>query len=141
MSIISSAIFTSILIPAQETSVTSEITQDILLSDNYKLLSKSEKQDFNALIQSGMFSYQDLQNILHEKLNGEPTFRSKVAIVKKAARLHAQKLGQKSLAEITDFLFGWQDNLEEGMARFLLRSGWNKDVAYWTAISIMFILF
>ena len=50
-------------------------------------------------------------------------------------------MGQKSIAEISDFLFGWQDDLEAGIAAYLLRNGWNREVANWTAKSIMFIIF
>ena len=62
-------------------------------------------------------------------------------VIRKAASLLAKKMGQKSIAEISDFLFGWQDDLEAGIAAYLLRNGWNRDVTNWTAKSIIFIIF
>lgn len=116
-------------------------TYSIYKSEDYLSLSNKEKTQFNELVNSGVFSNQELESILKDKRKNKSPFRWKIAAIKKAARFISKKLGTKTVAEISDFLFGWQDNLEEGIALLLLRNGWNREVARWTARSIMFIIF
>ena len=64
----------------------------------------------------------------------------KSAAVKKAAKWLAGVIGSKSVADITDYLFEWQDDLEAGCENFLVdECGWDEDVAHWTVKTASFI--
>ena len=124
-----------------------ELAEDPVLQNDLNQLTEEEKRQFNQLKKSGIFSEYELHEILKEKIYYSSTStmiqpsRVSSTVIRKAASLLAKKMGQKSIAEISDFLFGWQDDLEAGIAAYLLRNGWNREVANWTAKSIMFIIF
>lgn len=62
--------------------------------------------------------------------------------LKKCAKKFGLKMGETSLADFTDYLFDWEDNLEYGIERFLITKwGWNKVVAHWASKTIMFVAF
>lgn len=124
-----------------------ELAEDPVLQNDLNQLTEEEKRQFNQLKKSGIFSEYELHEILKEKIYYSSTSTMiqlsgvSSTVIRKAASLLAKIMGQKSIAEISDFLFGWQDDLEAGIAAYLLRNGWNRDVANWTAKSIMFIIF
>ncbi|RGB74915.1 hypothetical protein [Anaerococcus nagyae] len=63
-------------------------------------------------------------------------------ILKKAAKKFGVKMGEKGIADLTDYLFEWEDDLQNGIENFLINKwGWNKTAAHWTAKTIMFVAF
>jgi hypothetical protein len=113
----------------------------------YKQLSSDKKQEFNKLIESKIFNNQELLQILQdreERHPSSPLFESKwkASVIKAVAKLVASKVGEKSVADVTDFLFSWEGPLQDGIEYYLIHYGhFNSTVAHWTAKSIMFIVF
>lgn len=84
---------------------------------------------------------------------GDPEFVGKGAIIRKIAKVakpifrkaekkFGVKMGQKTLAEFTDYLFEWEGKIQDGIENFLVHKwGWNRKAAHWAAKTIMFIAF
>ncbi|CAK1250505.1 hypothetical protein [Fructobacillus fructosus] len=109
-------------------------------NDLYQQLDESDKEEFNQIINSLNLSEEEQIDLLQQRIeNDVPSFRWKTAIIKAAARILAAKLGEKSVADWTDFLFDWEDNFEGGIRYALIHYGnFNSTAAYWTARSIVF---
>ncbi|MDA2566429.1 hypothetical protein PDQ34_21010 [Bacillus cereus] len=125
-------------------SVISNNNTDINFNQLYNQLNENKKEEFLNIVRESNLSFQEQIQLLQDRENSsyEATPRWKAAIIKKAAKLLAAKIGSKSVADITDYLFEWEDNLEQGMQNYLVyKLGWNKTAAHWTAKSVMFILF
>ncbi|OTN82231.1 hypothetical protein [Enterococcus faecium] len=107
----------------------------------YNDLSDSKKVEFKNLVEGANLSKDEQLQILKEKYTAdrEPTLRWKTAVIKKVARWLAAKAGEKSIADITNYLFEWQDNLEQGAENWLVNHGWNRTTAHWTVKTASFI--
>lgn len=117
---------------------------DIQTNDLFKKLNKEKQNEFIELAKELNLTYQEQIQFLQEKeaSKNQLTARWKTAIIKKAAKLLAAKIGSKSVADITDYLFEWENDLQTGMENYLVyKLGWNRTAAHWTAKSVMFILF
>lgn len=58
---------------------------------------------------------------------------------KKVVRWLTAKAGEKSIADITNYLFEWQDNLEQGAENWLVNHGCNRTASHWTVKTASFI--
>lgn len=107
----------------------------------YNDLSDSKKAEFKNLVEGANLSKDEQLQILKEKYTADrqPTPRWKSAVVKKVARWLAAKAGEKSIVDITNYLFEWQDNLEQGAENWLVNHGWNRTAAHWTVKTASFI--
>lgn len=107
----------------------------------YNDLSDSKKDEFRSLVKDANLSPDEQLQILKEKYEAdrEATPRWKTAVVKKVAKWLAAKAGEKSIADITNYLFEWQDNLEQGAENWLVAHGWNQTAAHWTVKTASFI--
>lgn len=120
---------------------------DIKSNQLYKQLSSDKKQEFNGLIKSKTFDNQELLQILQDREKEHPSsplFHAewKTSVIKTVAKLVASKVGEKSVSDVTDFLFSWEGPLQDGIEYYLIHYGhFNPTVAHWTAKSIMFIAF
>lgn len=123
--------------------VTISSTQNNDFNYYYNDLSNSEKIEFDQLAKSGVFSQNDQLTLLQEKYNNTRSIapKWKIAAIKKLAVFLAAKTGAKSISDITNFLFSWEDDLQEGATEYLVNNGWNHDVAYWTVKSAIFLFF
>jgi len=128
---------------------TQKNVDDITTTDLYKKLTNSQKQEFNELVQGENLSYQEQVILLkeHEKYNPSSSQTHihpmwKTAILKEIIKITAGVLGEKTAADLSDFLFGWEGSLQSGIEHYLVKKcGWNKTAAYWYAKSVIFILF
>lgn len=98
---------------------------------------------------------QDVNDIryIYNQYSDISTPRAKIGIIKKvikvagpvlmkAAKIFGVKMSEKSFAEFSNFLFGWQDDLQSGIETFLVNNlHWNRVAAEWTAKTIMFVVF
>ncbi|MGG0256904.1 hypothetical protein ABEY61_28330 [Bacillus toyonensis] len=117
---------------------------DITLNHLYNKLSKNKKKEFLNIVKESNLNFQEQVQLLQDRKNNihSSQQRWKISIVKKAAQLLAIKIGSKSVADITDYLLSWEDDLQQGMENYLVYElGWDQSVAYWTAKSVMFIIF
>lgn len=127
----------------QENSESKSVVKDFQ-NTHYKNLTDKQKVEFNEISKHLNLSAIEQEELLREKYENDTAIAPrgvKTSIIKKAAKLLAAKVGSATIAEVTDFLFGWQNDLQTGMEVFLINHGWNKTVAHWTAKSIMFVLF
>ncbi|ARF67779.1 hypothetical protein B7C51_07950 [Paenibacillus larvae subsp. pulvifaciens] len=123
---------------------TSYENADITNHDLYKRLTKDKQKEFMEIVKGTNLNYQQQVQLLkdRENMGQEQEKTLKVSLIKKAAKILAAKLGEKSIADIADYLFDWEDNLQQGIENYLVdKAGWNTTVAHWTAKTIMFILF
>ena len=108
----------------------------------YNQLPADKKIQFNELV-NALSLTEDKQLELLQQYKQEHPRRVrrgvKSAVIKKVARFLAGKLGQKSLVEVTNYLFEWQDNLEAGAENYLVKHGWNRTTAHWTVKTASFI--
>lgn len=87
------------------------------------------------------------QEILDVKKSfNTPTPRIKLAIVKKVAQAVVKVLGakmaSKSVTDIVNFLTDFEGDIQTGIQSFLVQKlHFNSDVAYWTAKTVMFLVF
>lgn len=130
------------------TSFAAETTiEDITNNPVYRTLTDAQKQDFADISQGLNLSYTDQADLLNQYAANRPStgrfqLQWKTTLIKAAAKLLAAKLGEKSIADFTDFLFGWEGSLQNGIQYYLIHyAHWNSTAAYWTAKSIVFILF
>ncbi|MCY9512239.1 hypothetical protein M5W68_20225 [Paenibacillus larvae] len=117
---------------------------DITNHDLYKRLTKDKQKEFMEIVKGTNLNFQQQVQLLKDRKNmGQEQEKTlKVSLIKKAAKILAAKLGEKSIADIADYLFDWEDNLQQGIENYLVdKAGWNTTVAHWTAKTIMFILF
>lgn len=79
--------------------------------------------------------------ILKEKYESDrqPTPCWKIAIIKKIAKWLVAKTGEKTVSDVTNYLFERQDNLEQGAENWLVNHGWNRTKAHWTVKTASFI--
>ncbi|WP_159591064.1 hypothetical protein [Streptococcus halichoeri] len=107
----------------------------------YNDLSDNKKIEFKNLVKNANLSPEEQLQILKDKYNADrtPTPRWKSAVIKKVARWLAIKAGTKSVSDITNYLFEWQDNLEQGAENWLVEQGWNRAAAHWTVKTASFI--
>lgn len=124
------------------------LTEDDLLTSLYNNLSLEKQKEFDLLTTDGNFSEQDKIDILKEKYNNnsEGTAKWKVAILKKAvkyvAKLVGAKLSAKTLTDFVNYLTGFEDNVQTGLEKGLVKYlHVNKAVAKWAAKTAMFIFF
>lgn len=127
----------------------------VLVSSEENLLSPEKEKELKELVKEFNLSPQDEQEIreLYRENSNTVTTRAKIGVIKKiikvakpvfvkAAKLFGVKISEKSIADFSDFLFGWQDDLENGIKTFLVKNlGWNSTAAEWTAKTIMFVAF
>lgn len=129
---------------AEQATIHKKDTQDEIIEEQTNKLPDDKKKEFNELVQSGYFSKTEQVKLLqaYTTENGNFSTRSvKTKAIKKLAKWLAAKVGSKTIADITDYLFGWQDDLQTGAENFLVDHGWNRTVAHWSVKSIMFVLF
>lgn len=112
----------------------------------YQSLTKDQKEEFNDIVNGLNLSYNEQVTLLNQYAKQHPSTKIqtkwKTSIIKAIAKLIIAKTGEKSAADVTDFLFGWEGDLQSGIEHYLVHhEHWNKTVAYWTAKSIMFIAF
>ncbi|CIW11511.1 hypothetical protein OLF72_10435 [Streptococcus pneumoniae] len=108
----------------------------------YNQLSAEKKGQFDELVSNLNLSEQEQLDLLQQYKEEHPRRAKrgiKSAIIKKVARFLAAKVGQKSVVEITDYLFEWQDNLEAGAENYLVQYGWDRNIAHWTIKTVSFI--
>ncbi|RMC42718.1 hypothetical protein F5ESL0233_00560 [Lactobacillus sp. ESL0233] len=70
---------------------------------------------------------------------------AKTALTKKLAKKLLEAVGKritnKDLKDVLIFLTSWDDDLQAAATNWLVtKYHWNKDVAYWTVKSILFVL-
>lgn len=121
----------------------------------YKILPKYKEYDLDELKRDIDLSKEE-ENFLKNqylKTHNQTAIRWKVSaikkvikvakpILKKAAKKFGMKIGEKSIADFTDYLFDWEDNIQGGIESFLVNEwGWNRTAAHWTAKTIMFVAF
>lgn len=132
-----------------------ETAPDKLISENklntkedkvnklYNSLTNSKKQEFNILVKGANLTLDEQLEILktrEKEINHVESKGAKSAVVKKVAKWLAAKAGEKSIADITDYLFEWEDNLEQGAENYLVdKCGWNRTAAHWTVKTASFI--
>ncbi|MED3352976.1 hypothetical protein P4388_31140 [Bacillus thuringiensis] len=128
--------------------ITNQENTDITTHKLYKELDVDSQKLFIEIVNGANLPYPQQVQLLQDKdrfieeENNSSMHTWKTALVKKAAKLLAAKIGSKSVADITDYLFEWEDDLQQGMENYLVyKLGWNKTAAHWTAKSVMFILF
>jgi len=120
------------------------LSPKVKLSAFYRELDSTKKAEFEYIVEGLNLSESEQLQLLKDRSVEQSTVtpRWKTAIIKKAAALIAAKVGSKTVADITNFLFSWEDDLQMGIEKALIKYGhFNKTVAHWTAKSIMFILF
>ncbi|ANU71630.1 hypothetical protein [Enterococcus faecalis] len=113
----------------------------IELDKYFNDLSDSKKAEFRELVKGANLSPNEQLQILKEKYDSDREIapRWKTAVIKKVAKWLAAKAGEKSIADITNYLFEWQDNLEQGAENWLVDHGWNRTAAHWTVKTASFI--
>lgn len=83
------------------------------------------------------------QHITHSNSSNNAAYSNKHkknTDVTRAAKWLAGVIGSKSISDITDYLFKWQDDLEKGCENFLVEQcGWNRTAAHWTVKTASFI--
>lgn len=110
--------------------------------DLYIQLPTDKKEQFDEIVAALSLSENEQLDLLKAYQQEHPRRRKrgvKSAVIKKVARFIATKLGQKSLVEVTNYLFEWQDNLETGAENYLVKYGWNRNLAHWTVKTASFI--
>ncbi|MBM7647011.1 hypothetical protein JOD45_003246 [Scopulibacillus daqui] len=117
---------------------------DIQSNPIFRSLSEDQKAEFLEIAQELHLSLDEQNDLLKQRFDYhhriQPQWKS--SIIKAAAKMIAAKCGEKSVADITDFLFEWEDDLQTGIEKSLIKYGhFNKKVAKWTAKSIIFVLF
>lgn len=126
-------------ISAKEATVSQEVKNDEL----YENLSGDKKKEFKEIVDGLDLNKEEQEELLEQREDEKSTatVQWKTAVIKKAAEIIAAKTGEKSVAEVTDFLFEWEDDLQTGMEKALVKYGhFNDTVAHWTAKSVMFVL-
>lgn len=120
---------------------TVSITSSNEFDKYYNDLSNEKKIEFNYLVENAHLSLDEQLQILKDKYKADrtPTPRWKAAVVKKVARWLAAKVATKSVSDITNYLFEWQDNLEQGAENWLVEQGWDRTAAHWTVKTASFI--
>ncbi|QWQ38597.1 hypothetical protein KMP11_06525 [Gemella sp. zg-570] len=110
----------------------------------YNRLNYNKKIEFNKLKKELKLTKKQQLEILKDKeiMDNQPTDRWKLAVIKKIAKWISLKVGEKSVAEITDYLLEWEDDLQTGIENFLVEyCGFSRGSAHWTAKTAMFIAF
>lgn len=124
---------------------TSQTYNSIQKSDEFDKyfndLSEDKKIEFQTLVKEANLSRDEQLQILKEKYNSdrEITFRWKGAVIKKVARWLADKVGEKSVSSVTNYLFEWQDNLKQGDENYFIHHGWNRTATHWAVKTASFI--
>lgn len=95
---------------------------DITNHDLYKRLIKDKQKEFMEIVKGTNLNYQQQVQLLkdRENMGQEQEKTLKVSLIKKAAKILAAKLGEKSIADIADYLFDWEDNLQQGIENYLV---------------------
>lgn len=107
----------------------------------YNDLSNEKKVEFERLVSGAHLSQVEQLQILKEKYESDRqlTPRWKIAVIKKIAKWLVAKTGEKTVSDVTNYLFEWQDNLEQGAENWLVNHGWNRTAAHWTVKTASFI--
>lgn len=122
---------------------------DIITNELYKKLDVDSQKLFIEILNGANLTYsqqvqllQDKEEFIEQENKSLHKSKWKAAVIRKAAQILAAKIGSKSVADITNYLFEWEDDLQEGMEHYLVDElGWNETAAHWTAKSVMFVLF
>ena len=110
----------------------------------YNKLEYKNKIKFKKLKKELNLTREQQIEILKDKeiMDKQPTERWKSAAIRKVAKWIAAKVGSKSVADITDYLFEWEDDLQKGIENWLVeKTGMLRSDAYWIAKTAMFIAF
>lgn len=140
------------------TSITPVFAQSIndnsnKLGANKMLLSLEKENELLEIAKEGNLSNEEINQLvkLYEENMISP--RGKLGVILKivkvsknvmlkASKAFGVKMAEKTVADWTDYLLGWQDDLQDGIENFLIdKCGWNREAASWTAKTIMFIVF
>ena len=109
----------------------------------YNQLPDEKKLQFNELVSALNLNEEEQLDLLKQYKEEHPRRAKrglKSAVIKKVARFLAKKVAQKSVVEITNYLFEWQDNLEAGAENYLVEQGWDRNIAHWTIKTASFIV-
>lgn len=127
----------------------------ISLNDNEEMLSLEKERELLEIAREFNLSQQDIYDLreMYNQNSDVITPRARISavlkivksakpVLNKATKIFGVKLKEKAISDFTDFLFEWQDSLQNGIEYFLANKlGWNSSAAHWAAKTIMFVAF
>lgn len=101
-------------------------------------------QDDVKFLEEQYVNYHSNSSLEESKLKAKivlKVLKAAKPVIKKACKMFGLKMGEKSFADFTDYLFEWEGDLQTGIENSLMKVGMPKTAAHWTAKTIMFVVF